>query len=731
MAFDLKLSTLLAAIAASTTLTSLAQSPPRDLGAVTVTDKAGPELDVGSASVGGFAAPIAKLPQSVTVFSADVLAGSAAQSLSSVLKLDASLADNYNTTGYIESLSIRGLVLDQSSNFSRNGLASSNYAPIALENKERIEVLKGVAGLQSGISAPGGLVNYVTKVPQKEDFTTLTVGADGNGGSKVHLDANKTVGALGLRLNLVDESLHSHFESAKGTRQLISLAVAAAIDADTTVSADFEIHRKSQPSVPGLGLLDSQGTGAGSSLPASINPRLNLNNQTWSQPFQASTTTAQLALNRRFSADWQGQVAVSTQASTINDRLAFPDGCRVPTDVYPGLCANGNVDIYDFRSEGEQRRLDSWDAHVDGKFKALGITQDIRLGLAGRNARNELPAMQAYNYAGTSNIYTPVALAAAPALMEPNTNSRERTLEGYASLVSNLSATVQSFAGVRWSKISRSSELSSGEAAVALDQTVNTPWLGLAWSVNPATTLYASWGQGIEMEVVPLKSKFYDTNFELLRFQNYGQVLPAFKSEQTEIGVKWQANARLLLTAALFNINKPYADDVADAGGGLPLRVAGAKTAQHRGLELAAAGRVSEALSVQASVMALDATYTQALDPLLVGQRVTNVPRTKGSVFADYKVSALPGLSVNALATYESAKSVTDDGSVALPAAWQLDAGMRYPLQIAGKLVTWRLNVENVTNRIYWREAPTTSWGGIYLFSSTPRTLRTTASIEF
>lgn len=723
MAFDLKRSTLLAAIAASTTLTSLAQSPSGDLRAVTVTDKAGPELDVVSASVGGFAVPIATLPQSVTVFSADVLAGSAAHSLSSVLKLDASLADNYNTTGYIESLSIRGLVLDQSSNFKRNGLASSNYAPIALENKERIEVLKGVVGLQSGVSAPGGLVNYVTKVPQKNDFTTLTVGADGHGGSKVQLDANKTVGALGLRLNLVDESLHSHFESAQGTRQLISLAVAAEIDADTTVTGDFEVHRKSQPSVPGLGLLDSQGAGVGSSLPASINPRLNLNNQTWSQPFQASTTTVQLAVNRRFNADWQGQVAVSKQASSINDRVAFPDGCSsAATYVYPGLCANGDVDIYDFRSEGEQRRLDSWDAHVDGKLKALGISHDIRWGLAGRMARNDLPAMQAYNYAGTSNIYTPVALGAAPALTVPNTNSRERTLEGYASLASNLSPNVQSFAGVRWSKINRSSALSTGEAAVSLAQTVSTPWLGLAWSVNPATTLYASWGQGVELESVPNRPDL---------MANAGQSLPALKSAQTEVGVKWQASARLLMTAALFNINKPYADNVPDAGGGLPVRVAGAKTAQHRGLELAATGRVSDALSVQASVMALDATYTQALDPALVGQRVTNVPRTKGSVFADYKVAALPGLSLNALATYEGAKSVTANGSVALPAAWQLDAGMSYPLQLAGKLVTWRLNVENVTNRIDWREAPTTSWGGVYLFSSTPRTLRTNASIEF
>jgi iron complex outermembrane receptor protein len=497
----------------------------------------------------------------------------------------------------------------------------------------------------------------------------------------------------------------------------------AAIDAHTTVSADLEYHRKSQPSVPGLGLLDSQGTGVGSSLPATINPRLNLNNQTWSQPFQASTTTAQLAVNRRFSADWQGQVAVSTQASTINDRLAFPDGCSTAaTYVYPGLCGNGDVDMYDFRSEGEQRRLNSWDAHADGKFTALGIAHDTRFGLSGRHARNDLPALQAYNYAGTSNIFSPIALKADASLTVPNTNSRERTLEAYASLASKLSANVQSFVGVRWSKISRSSERSTGTEAVALEQSVSTPWLGLAWSVNPATMLYASWGQGVELESVPNRPDL---------ISNAGQSLPALKSEQTEMGLKWQANPRLLMTAALFNINKPYADNVPGTGGGLPLRVAGAKTAQHRGLELTAAGRVSDALSIQASLMALDATYTQALDATLVGQRVTNVPSTKGSLFADYKVAALPGLSVNALATYESAKSVTADGSVVLPAAWQLDAGLSYPLQIAGKLVTWRLNVENVTNRIYWREAPTTSWGGIYLFSSTPRTVRTNATIYF
>ena len=141
MAFHLKLSPLVAALAACTALTTVAQTAAGRLTAVTVTGKAAPLLDVENADVGGFGTPLAKTPQSVTVLTSDLLAGAAMQSLSNVLKLDASLADNYNTSGYIESLSIRGFVLDQSGNFRRNGLPTSNYLPIALENKERIEVL--------------------------------------------------------------------------------------------------------------------------------------------------------------------------------------------------------------------------------------------------------------------------------------------------------------------------------------------------------------------------------------------------------------------------------------------------------------------------------------------------------------------------------------------------------------------------------------------------------------
>jgi len=724
MAYFFKLSPLMLALSVGAPAPGQAQTATPRLPQITVTGDTGPVFGVNRADVTGFGLSLAKTPQSVSVLSADLLDISAAQSLSSVIKLDASLADSYNTTGYIESVSVRGFLLDQSNNFSRNGLVTSHLAPIALENLDRIEVLKGVAGLQSGVSAPGGLVNYVTRAPLSDDVTSVALSATDHGAAKLHLDLNRKLGALGLRLNIVDEALRPRFDQADGSRQLLGLALSADLSDATTLSANLEYHRKRQPSVPGLGLLDTNGDGTGDTLPAPVYSRLNLNNQPWSQPFEARSSTAELALVHQIDANWRTRLALNTQRLRIDDRLAFPDGCSsAATYVYPGLCANGDVDVYDYRSEDEQRRLWSWDARLDGSFQALGLQHSTRLGLNGRSATADLAPLQAYNWVGTTNINAPVPLPADATLSSLNTDSRERALAGYAALTSTWSPTVQSILGLRSTRLSRSSQRSDGTRAVSFAQTVTTPWAGLTWSPSADTMWYASWGQGAELEVVPNRPD---------RFANAGQVLPALKSRQTELGLKWQANPRLLMTATAFDIDKPYADDLQSAdAAGLPTQVAGAKTARHRGLELAVSGRVDAALSLHASLMALDARYTQAVDAALVGQRVTNLPRVKASLFADVKLAALPGWSVNALATLESGKTVTSDGSVTLPTGWQLDAGLTYLQRLAGKRLSWHLGIENLTDCSAWREAPTTPWGGVYVFASTPRTWRASLTLDF
>lgn len=723
MAHHLKLTPVAGATALAFLLLApaAAQQNSGSLADVTVTGKAAPVLDVQNADVGGLGLSWFKTPQSVSVLGADILRITGASTLSQAIKLDASLADSYNTTGYVENMSVRGFVLDPANNYRRNGLAISSYTPLALENKERIEILKGVAGLQSGVSSPGGLVNFVTKGPVPDSFNTLQLSTDSHGGVKAHLDHNGLWGPVGVRFNVAAENLQSHFNQAHGRREFSSLALGAGITPDTSVSVDVEYHHKRQPSVPGLGLLDRNGDGIGDTFPDRINPRLNLNDQSWSLPFETTTIVFQTGLKTRLNAHWTAQASFALQRAMVDDRIAFPDGCSNAANyVYPGLCANGDVDVYDFRSEGEERTSWGLEAQATRALKWLGLGHQLTVGFSGRGNRDALPPLQAYNYAGSTNIYTPVRLAPDARLTERNTNTRQHAVDGFVTLVSDVGATVQTIVGLRTASLSRASARSDGSRAVTIDQAIFTPWLAATWQVNPTSSVYASWGQGVELEVVPNRPN---------NFANYGETLPALKSEQLEIGWKWLIDPRFSLSAALFSIDKPYADDQA-AASGLPSRMTGKKSARHQGLEVALQGRVNAQLAVQSTLSILDARYTTALDSALIGQRVTNVPQRKASVFVNYKLSGLPGVSVHGRMGYEDGKAASADGTATLPSALQWDAGLGYAHRLSGKAVRWQLGIDNLADRIYWREAPTQPWGGIYLFPSAPRTVRLSLSID-
>ncbi len=724
MALHFKLTPVAGATALAICLATAVQAQQNNtaLTDVTVTGRAAPVLDAQAGDVGGLGLSWFKAPQSISVLGSDILSATGTSMLSQAIKLDASLADSYNTTGYVENMSVRGFLLDPTSNYRRNGVAISNYTPLALENKERIEVLKGVAGMQSGVSSPGGLVNYVTKVPVADAFNTVQLGTDNNGGTKLQLDSNSRWGSTGVRLNLAAENLQSHFNRASGSREFASLALLQPLSAQTSVTVDVEYHHKRQPSVPGLGLLDTSGDGVGETLPPTINPRLNLNDQSWSLPFEATNTVFQVGVKTQLGGVWNAQASLAMQRTLVHDRIAFPDGCsNAATYVYPGLCANGDVDVYDFRSEGEERTAWGWDARASRALNWLGLGHQITLGVSGRGNRDDLPALQAYNYVGSTNIYAPVSLPADPTLTDKNTNSRQRSVDGFVTLITDVTTNVQTLAGLRTTALSRSSARSDGSRAVAFDQTITTPWVAASWQLSAAHNVYASWGQGVELESVPNRPT---------QFVNYGETLPALKSKQVELGWKWLIEPRVSLSAALFSIEKPYADDQLSASG-LPTRIVGAKKARHQGLELALQGRLTPQLSVQSTLSVLDAKFVQALDPALVGQRITNVPKRKASVFADYKLAALPGLSVHGLLGYEEGKTANADGSTTLPSAVQLDAGVAYAHRVSGKAVRWQLGVENATDRTYWREAPTQSWGGVYLFPSTPRTVRASVALDF
>ncbi len=152
---------------------------------------------------------------------------------------------------------MRGFTLDNRFNYRRDGLPINAETAIALDNKERLEVLKGTSGIQAGTSAPGGLVNLVVKRPDGT-VRSARVEARQGGGTAAAMDIGERFGndeRFGLRINAAYEDLDPQTRSARGHRCLVAVAADVRLPGGTLVEAEFESSRQQQPSVPGFSLL--------------------------------------------------------------------------------------------------------------------------------------------------------------------------------------------------------------------------------------------------------------------------------------------------------------------------------------------------------------------------------------------------------------------------------------------------------------------------------------------
>jgi iron complex outermembrane recepter protein len=719
------LATLAATAGSTRALAQTAETPslaPGNLSTVEVRASSSPAKQ--SSDVGGLSdRPLSETPQSISILRSSSLLDSGATSLSGAIRGEASISDFYNTTGYPESLQIRGFLLDEVNNYKRDGMPVSSHTPFARENKERIEVLKGLSGMQSGASAPGGLVNYVLKRPTATPLREVFIGLSERGTTVLHGDFGGRFGStqqFGYRINAALEDKRPMVDNARGDRQFLSGFFDWRLSKDTLLEAEFEYAKSSQPSTPGYSLLDSNGVGFGQTLPALPSSRLNLNAQSWSLPFQSRDVNASLGLKqaldqRWFGGNWLWGAKISQQIIHTNDRIAFPDGCGA---TYPGYCANGDFDVYDFRSENERRKSSAGNIYLKGDFDTGAVKHELKFGYLQRYYREEYEAKQAYNWVGTGNLYSPFTLAADPTPSDKNTLRASRSREVSVSDAMAWGAW-SLWLGLRHTTLQSESERTDGSRALSYDQGFTTPFAALGYKPRPGSFVYLSAGQGVETDAVPNRPAL---------FVNAGQALPSFKSSQLEMGWKQQLQDEGLLSLTLFRINKPYFDDLTNAQdasipAGQSLRVAGARRALHQGIEASWMGRINSQL--------LDARISAAVDPTVIGMRTQNTAPITAAVALAWQMPQVSGLTWTNRIHYSGAKAVSRDNTVELPSYWQWDTWMAYKTQISGKSATWRAGIDNVLDRRYWREAPTQYWGGTYLFPAAPRVFRVSLQMSF
>ncbi|GAE50669.1 iron permease [Xanthomonas arboricola pv. pruni str. MAFF 311562] len=202
----------------------------------------GERADASTALTGFGATRLLDAPASIAVIERQQLLDRQARVLSEVLRADASTGDAYAPIGYYENFVVRGYSLNAANSYRINGLSAVGEQSIALENKQQVQILKGLAGLQSGVNEPAGLIDYRTKRP--EHVRSVTLGTDEQGSRYVAADLGDWFGAersLGLRVNAAREDINSYVDRADGYRNFLSLAgdwkIAAAAGCGVSASA--------------------------------------------------------------------------------------------------------------------------------------------------------------------------------------------------------------------------------------------------------------------------------------------------------------------------------------------------------------------------------------------------------------------------------------------------------------------------------------------------------------
>jgi iron complex outermembrane receptor protein len=668
-----------------------------------------------TASVTGFAQPLSRTPIQADVIDSKTLLDIGAISLSDLTRLDASVTDSYNAPGYWTTFAVRGFQVDNRYNFRRDGLPINAETVLPIDSIDSIEILKGLSGVQSGTSAPGGLVNLVVKRPD-DDLRDAQLRWSQNGTVGTAIDLSQRFGQdrdFGARLNVSADRLDPNFRDARGHRENVALATDWRIDRDHKLEFEFEHNVQSQPSVPGFSMLGDVVPD-----PHSIDPHINLNDQPWSLPVVTQGNTMSLRYTQALNAQWQFQVQALQQRLVSNDHLAFDYGVYSADgstcDPCDRFSSDGHYSIWDYRSDDERRLTRDFDAHLNGGFVTGALRHSLTVGVL-ESRFVGLFNDEAYNLVGMGTIDGNTIVPSDPSLTSPNVDRTERNTELYLRDSVQIGPSWNAWGGVRHTTIHRTSwETSTGDPTADTDYTKSftTPWLAVSRQIGAHDMVYVSWGEGVESDIVPTHS-----------YPNGGTPLSPTLSRQWEFGYKHGDESRQWgLTA--YDVDQPYDDTLPD-----DINYGHDGITRSIGLEADVQGRMGP-LTLRASAMAQHVRREQALNPSNDGLRPTNVPDQALKIVATYDVAQVQGLSVLANMAYEGGREVLPDDSAQIPGWTRFDLGGRYTQRLAGTALVWRAGVDNLFDRRAWREAPY-QYDHAYLFPLEPRTFHASVEAKF
>ncbi|MBZ6532895.1 TonB-dependent siderophore receptor [Acinetobacter seifertii] len=661
---------------------------------------------------------VKKVPASITTITSERLADQHAKTLTDVIKNDSSLGDGYAAIGYYPNFVARGFALDLGSSYLINGHSIRGEQNVALENKEQVEILKGISAIQSGMSTPGGVVNYVTKRPA--DIKTITVDANSEGGYTLATDVGGFVNDnFGYRVNLAHESIHPNVDHANGKREFGSVALDWKINDRSKLLFDIEAQRQSQRSVPGYQLLDGQ------EVPTNVDQDRLLGYQSWSKPVVNNSVNASLKYQYAFNDQWNGSLSASQSRVVIDDYIVFPYGSYYssgnPLAVFD---KDGNYDLYDYRSPDDTRITNQFAAGLNGQFNTGNLQHQVAFEL--QNTRKNLKRYDPSNQLienEIGNIYVDKPDFPMPT---EKLGNRFKALESdqTAFTVSDRVQFNDQWSTLLGGKLIHLDEQAydpNGQQSRDTDLNKFLPQLALMYSPTLTTNLYASYAKGLSDGG---EAPWYTNN---VMYGTGPQILSPRNSKQYEIGIKQQIR-NFLVTAAIFDLKQDNQYSKMNADGTFDFIEQGEQ--HNQGIELGLTGALTDTLDVSSGVTYTKSRLVDIDTDSYEGHQTQNVPKIRATAQLSYKVPSVEGLRLLSGMQYSSSKYANKEATAKVGGYSVFNIGAAYKTNFAGHDTTFRLNIDNLFNKKYWRDVGA-FMGDDYLFLGNPRIAQFSTTFSF
>ncbi|WP_065358196.1 TonB-dependent siderophore receptor [Kluyvera georgiana] len=618
--------------------------------------------------------PLLDIPQVVNTVSDKVLEDQHATLLDEALYNVANVVQTNTLGGTQDAFTRRGFGANRDGSIMTNGLRtvlprSFNAAT------SRVEVLKGPASTLYGILDPGGLINVVTKRPERTFSGNISATSSSFGGGSGQIDVTGPIEGTQLAYRLIGEYQNEDYWRNFGKDRSSFIAPSLTwFGDDATVNLSWSHRNYNTPF--DRGTIFDLNTDQAVNVPSKVR---------FDEPFNitdGNSDLAQLNAEYRLNSQWTARFDYSFSQDMYSDNQARVMAYDAKT---------GNLTRRVDATQGSTQRMHATRADLQGNVVIGGFYNELLTGIAYENydlLRTDM--IRCKNVKNSLNIYHPIygTLDKCTTVSAADSDQRiqQETYATYLQDALYLTDKWIAVAGVRYQYYTQY----AGKGRPFKENTDSrdeklTPKFGLVYKVSPTVSLFSNVAQSF----MPQSS-----------IASYIGDLPPEESTAYEVGAKFDLFDGVTSNITFFDIHKRnvlYTETIGDE--------TYAKTAgkvRSRGIEVDVAGSLSENFNVIASYGYTDAKVEE--DPEYAGKPLPNVPRHTGSLFLTYDINNVYDsntLTLGAGGHALSRRSGTNGADYYLPGYAVADVFAAYRMKLQYP-VTLQVNVKNLFDKTYY-----------------------------